>query len=52
MQAGESLAGTLNSIHNLAYYLTIMQRVRASLQRGEEPASREAPINTNMGAPS
>src|ERR1700688_1488119 len=31
MQAGEALAGTLNSIHNLAYYLGIMQRVRDSL---------------------
>ena len=31
MQAGEPLAGTLNSIHNLAYYLGIMQRVRAEL---------------------
>ncbi len=28
---GEALAGTLNSIHNLAYYLGIMQRVRKSL---------------------
>jgi queuine tRNA-ribosyltransferase len=31
MQCGEPLAGTLNSIHNLAYYLGIMQRVRKSL---------------------
>ncbi len=31
MQAGESLGGTLNSIHNLAHYLGIMQRVRAQL---------------------
>jgi queuine tRNA-ribosyltransferase len=31
MQAGEALSGILNSIHNLAYYLAIMQRVRASL---------------------
>jgi queuine tRNA-ribosyltransferase len=31
MQASEPLAGTLNSIHNLAYYLGIMQRVRESL---------------------
>lgn len=35
MQAGEALSGTLNSIHNLAYYLGIMSRVRQSL----EPAS-------------
>jgi queuine tRNA-ribosyltransferase len=33
MQAGEALSGTLNTIHNLAYYLGIMQRVRESLQR-------------------
>ena len=41
MQAGESLGGTLNSIHNLAFYLNIMQRVRADLQsakRTENPA--------------
>ncbi|HEX4029004.1 MAG TPA: tRNA guanosine(34) transglycosylase Tgt [Terracidiphilus sp.] len=29
--AGEALSGTLNSIHNLAYYLGIMERVRGSL---------------------
>ncbi len=32
MQAGEALSGTLNSIHNLAYYLGIMRRVRQSLE--------------------
>jgi queuine tRNA-ribosyltransferase len=31
MHAGESLGGSLNSIHNLAYYIGIMQRVRDSL---------------------
>ncbi len=31
IQCGEPLAGTLNSIHNLAYYLGIMQRVRKSI---------------------
>jgi queuine tRNA-ribosyltransferase len=31
MQAGEALAGTLNTMHNLAYYLGIMERVRAEL---------------------
>ncbi|MGD0903763.1 MAG: tRNA guanosine(34) transglycosylase Tgt [Terracidiphilus sp.] len=31
MQAGEPLSGTLNTIHNLAYYLGIMERVRKSL---------------------
>jgi queuine tRNA-ribosyltransferase len=33
MQAGETLSGTLNTIHNLAYYLGIMERVRGSLQQ-------------------
>ncbi len=33
MQAGEGLAATLNSIHNLAHYLGIMRRVRASLEQ-------------------
>ncbi len=32
MQAGEALSGTLNTIHNLAYYLGIMQRVRQGLE--------------------
>jgi len=31
MHASEALSATLNSIHNLAYYLGIMERVRASL---------------------
>jgi queuine tRNA-ribosyltransferase len=31
VQAGEPLAGTLNTIHNLAYYLAVMDRVRTSL---------------------
>ena len=31
MQAGEALSGTLNTIHNLAYYLGIMERVRKGL---------------------
>jgi queuine tRNA-ribosyltransferase len=33
IQCGEPLAGTLNTIHNLAYYLGIMRRVRADLAR-------------------
>ena len=37
VQAGEPLAATLNSIHNLAFYLGIMQRVRDSLE-AEAPA--------------
>jgi len=32
VQAGEPLAATLNSIHNLAYYLGIMQRLRTSFE--------------------
>ncbi|MGB0064573.1 MAG: tRNA guanosine(34) transglycosylase Tgt [Terracidiphilus sp.] len=32
MQSGEALSGTLNTIHNLAFYLGIMQRVRESLE--------------------
>ena len=31
MHSGEALSGTLNSIHNLAYYLGIMQRVREQM---------------------
>jgi queuine tRNA-ribosyltransferase len=31
MHAGEALSGTLNTIHNLAYYLGIMERVRTEL---------------------
>lgn len=31
MQAGESLSAILNTIHNLAYYLGAMERVRTSL---------------------
>jgi len=52
MQAGEALSGTLNSIHNLAYYLGIMKRVRMQLESGAgeglqasglPPAAVEAP---------
>ncbi len=45
MQAGESLGGTLNSIHNLTHYLGIMQRVRAQLQLRE---SENSPIPTSV----
>jgi queuine tRNA-ribosyltransferase len=38
MQAGEALSATLNTIHNLAYYLGIMRRVRDSLA---QPASSQ-----------
>ena len=34
MQAGEALGGTLNTMHNLAYYLGIMERVRKELAAG------------------
>jgi queuine tRNA-ribosyltransferase len=35
MQAGEPLSATLNTIHNLAFYLGIMERVRRSLVADE-----------------
>jgi queuine tRNA-ribosyltransferase len=34
MQTGEPLGGTLNSIHNLAFYLTTMANLRAELDSG------------------
>ena len=36
MQAGEALSATLNTIHNLAYYLGIMRKVRASLEKPKQ----------------
>jgi queuine tRNA-ribosyltransferase len=41
MRAGEPLGGTLNSIHNLAHYLGIMQRVRAQLH---SPSDETSPV--------
>jgi queuine tRNA-ribosyltransferase len=38
VQAGEPLAATLNSIHNLAFYLGIMQRVRSSIESASAAA--------------
>lgn len=38
MQAGEPLSATLNTVHNLAFYLGIMSRVRKSLET--QPADR------------
>ncbi len=38
VQAGEPLSATLNSIHNLAYYFSVMQRVRALLESPAAPA--------------
>jgi queuine tRNA-ribosyltransferase len=47
MQAGEALSATLNSIHNLAYYLGIMKRVRAELgQRVSKSASQHVSART------
>ena len=34
--AGEALSATLNSIHNLAFYLDTMERVRADLAGAQE----------------
>jgi len=42
-QAGEALSGTLNTIHNLAYYMGIMRRVRADLQSVGHRSAAEAP---------
>ncbi|MGD0095012.1 MAG: tRNA guanosine(34) transglycosylase Tgt [Terracidiphilus sp.] len=39
MQSGEALAGTLNTIHNLAFYLGTMERVRRSLAGESESAN-------------
>jgi queuine tRNA-ribosyltransferase len=48
MQAGEALSGTLNTIHNLAYYLGIMKRVRAQLASCEaQPAEPAAAAGHN-----
>ena len=41
MQAGEALSGTLNTIHNLAYYLGIMRRVRGELESQAAPAAAQ-----------
>jgi queuine tRNA-ribosyltransferase len=48
-RAGEPLGGTLNSIHNLAHYLGIMQRVRAQLQSHRDEIS---PISTTASGTS
>jgi queuine tRNA-ribosyltransferase len=42
MQSGEALSGTLNTIHNLAYYLGIMERVRKSIAGPEIPRQESA----------
>jgi queuine tRNA-ribosyltransferase len=48
MQAAEPLSGTLNTIHNLAFYLGIMGRVRSELASGEaQPAEPAAAAGHN-----
>jgi queuine tRNA-ribosyltransferase len=49
MQAGEALSGTLNTIHNLAFYLGIMRRVRTELQATNpaQPAGLDAAAETS-----
>ncbi len=37
MQSSEALSGTLNTIHNLAFYLGIMRQVRADLEASSRP---------------
>jgi queuine tRNA-ribosyltransferase len=49
MQAGEALSGTLNTVHNLAYYLGIMRRVRAELESGNTHAAD--PVDEAKAAP-
>jgi len=38
MQTGEPLGGTLNSIHNLAFYLTTMANLRTELETSQVAA--------------
>jgi len=44
MQTGEPLGGTLNSIHNLAFYLTTMASLRAALESAQN-------LSTNVAEP-
>jgi queuine tRNA-ribosyltransferase len=41
MQTGEPLGGTLNSIHNLAFYLTTMANLRAELETSVPTAAQD-----------
>ena len=41
MHSGEALSATLNTIHNLAYYLGIMERVRKSMDPSSVSASQQ-----------
>jgi queuine tRNA-ribosyltransferase len=46
IQSGEPLSGTLNTIHNLAFYLGIMRRVRETLAVGaSDTVSGEEALN-------
>jgi queuine tRNA-ribosyltransferase len=38
--AGEILAMTLNTIHNLRYYMRLMERIRESIENGRFPEFR------------
>jgi queuine tRNA-ribosyltransferase len=51
MQAGEPLSATLNTIHNLAYYLGIMERVRASLAIHQAGGDRFVPEGRRENSP-
>jgi queuine tRNA-ribosyltransferase len=51
MQAGEALSGTLNTIHNLAFYLGIMRRVRTGLESGEAHAAEPTATAGTIVAP-
>lgn len=42
MQAGEPLSATLNTIHNLAYYLSVMRSVRQGLEHQDKPFGGDA----------
>jgi queuine tRNA-ribosyltransferase len=47
MQAAEPLSGALNSIHNLAFYLGIMRRVRQELSLQPADATTQAASRTS-----
>jgi queuine tRNA-ribosyltransferase len=51
MQCREPLGGTLNSIHNLAYYLGILERVRNELAKTtQRPFCPDRPSSTLSGS--
>jgi queuine tRNA-ribosyltransferase len=51
MQAGEALSGMLNTIHNLAYYLGVMERVRKSLTSESGVSGANKSASRPIGAP-